>query len=99
MFEEAGGEEMTEDAQNQDNRSSSGTGAERVLRRTSKTLPLLPKALGWGFSAAQVAGREDGAARKNLLLILCITLIQSIMGTKLLLMTREGWSVNTTIKV
>lgn len=47
MFEEAKGDKMTEDAANRDVRTSSRTGAEKVLRRTRETLPLLGKALTW----------------------------------------------------
>lgn len=66
MFEGARGEEVTEDAgENGDNGGTSSTGAERVLGRTREATPLVRKALGCGFSAAQVAGREDGNQTKN----------------------------------
>lgn len=46
---------MTEDTgENGDNEGTSGTRAKR------EALPLVCKALGWGFNAAQVGGRKDG---------------------------------------
>lgn len=58
IFEGATGEEeVTEDGKEW---VQWATGAERVLGRTKKALPLVCKAQRWGFTAAQVAGREDG---------------------------------------